>query len=79
MFNNEERADTVRRVELEFVVSDDKVEKVIETIRSVAATDQGGDGRTYISTLDVSILIHSGDKHLGDDSEKGLLTDKFDK
>ena len=68
----EQRVDSVKREELEFVVPDDKVEKVLETIRSVAATTLGGDGRIYISTLDDAIHIHSGDKHMGDSSEKGL-------
>ncbi len=68
----EERADAVKRKELEFVVSEDKVEKAIETIRNITKTDQGGDGRIYISTLDDAIHIHSGDRHLGDASEKEL-------
>ena len=68
----EQRVDAVKREELEFVVPDDKVEKVLETIRNVAATDQGADGRIYVSTLDESIHIHSGDRHFGDASEKDL-------
>jgi nitrogen regulatory protein PII len=68
----EQRVDAVRRKEIEFVVPDDKVKKVIETIRKVAVTDQGGDGRIYVSTLDESIHINSGDTHLGDSSEDGL-------
>ncbi len=66
----EQRVDAVKRRELEFVVPDDKVQKVIETIRKVAVTEQGGDGRIYVSTLDESIHIHSGDTHLGDTSEE---------
>ncbi len=68
----EQRVDAVKRKELEFVVPDDKVEKVIETIRKVAVTEQGGDGRIYVSTLDESIHIHTGDNHLGDSSEDEL-------
>ena len=68
----EKRVDSVKREELEFVVTDDKVEKVLETIRKVAATDQGADGRIYVSTLDEAIHIHSGGKHLGDASEEEL-------
>ena len=59
----------VKRKELEFVVPDDKVKKVIETIRNVAITEQGGDGRIYVTTLDESIHIHTGDTHSGDSSE----------
>jgi nitrogen regulatory protein PII len=68
----EQRVDAVRRKEIEFVVPDDKVKKVIETIRKVAVTEQGGDGRIYVSTLDESIHIHTGDTHSGDSSEEGL-------
>ncbi len=68
----EQRVDTVKRKEMEFVVPDDKVEKVIDTIRKVAETEQGGDGRIYVSTLDVSIHIHKGDKHMGDSSEEEI-------
>jgi nitrogen regulatory protein PII len=68
----EQRADAVKRQELEFVVPDDKVEKVVETIRKIAKTSQGGDGRIYISTLDDAIHIHTGDRHLGDSSEEEL-------
>jgi nitrogen regulatory protein P-II 2 len=68
----EQRIDAVKRKEIEFVVPDDKVEKVVETIRKIATTAQGGDGRIYISTLDDAIHIHTGDKHLGDSSEEDL-------
>ncbi len=68
----ERRIESVQREELEFVVPDDKLENVLENIRKVAATDQGADGRIYISTLDEAIHIHSGHKHLGDASEEEL-------
>ncbi len=72
----EQRVDAVKRKELEFVVPDDKVKKVIETIRNVAVTEQGGDGRIYVSSLDESIHIHTGDKHLGDSSEDELKVEE---
>ena len=68
----EQRVDAVKRTELEFVVPDDKVENVIRTIRNVAVTNQGADGRIYIFAMNDSVHIHSGDKHFGDYSEKGL-------
>ena len=71
----EQRVDAIKREELEFVVADYRVESVIKTIRDVAATDQGGDGRIYISTLDNAIHISSGDRHLGDSSETGFYGD----
>ena len=68
----EQRADAVKRKEIEFVVPDDKVEKVVETIRKIATTAQGGDGRIYIFPMENAIHIHSGDRHLGDSSEEDL-------
>ncbi|GJQ60048.1 MAG: P-II family nitrogen regulator [Candidatus Scalindua sp. AMX11] len=73
----EQRVDSVKREELEFVVPDDKIEKVIETIRNVAKTQEGGDGRVYVIPLEDSIHIHSGDKHLGNPSEKELESDEI--
>ncbi len=69
---SEQRADAVKRKEIEFVVPDDKVEKVVETIRKTTATAQGGDGRIYIFPMENAIHIHSGDRHLGDSSEEDL-------
>ena len=68
----EKREDATKRAEIEFVVLDDKVEEVVETIRNVTKTGQEGDGRIYISTLDDAIHIHSGDRHLGGSSETGF-------
>ncbi len=65
----EQRVDAVKRKEIEIVTPDDKVEKVIETIRDVAKTGQGGDGRIYILPLEDAIHIHSGDRHIGDSTE----------
>ena len=69
---SEQRADAVKRKEIEFVVPDDKVEKVVETIRKIATTAQGGDGRIYIFPMENAIHIHTGDKHLGDSCEEDL-------
>ncbi len=66
----EQRVDAVKRKEIEIVTPDDKVEKVIETIRDVAKTGQGGDGRIYILPLEDAIHIHSGDRHIGDSTEE---------
>ena len=68
----EQRVDAVKRTELEFVVPDDKVDNVIRTIRNVAATNQGSDGRIYIIAMSEAVHIHSGGKHLGNSSEKEL-------
>ena len=68
----EQRVDAVKRTEIEFVVPDDKVENVIRTIRNVAVTNHGADGRIYIFPMNESVHIYSGCKHLGDSSEKEL-------
>ena len=71
----EKRADATKRAEIEFIVADYRVEKVIETIRSIAATEEEGDGRIYIFPMENAIHIHSGSKHLGDSSETGFSGD----
>jgi nitrogen regulatory protein PII len=71
----EKRADVTKRAEIEFVVADYRVEKVIETIRSIAVTEQEGDGRIYVFPMENAIHIHSGDRHLGDSSETGFYGD----
>ncbi len=69
---SEQRADAIKRKEMEFVVPDDEVEKVVETIRKTATTSHGGDGRIYIIPIENAIHIHSGDRHLGDSSEEDV-------
>jgi len=68
----EQRVDAVKRTELEFVVPDDKVDNVIRTIRNVAVTNHGADGRIYVFAMNDSFHISSGSTHLGDASEKEL-------
>ncbi|GAX59420.1 nitrogen regulatory protein P-II [Candidatus Scalindua japonica] len=68
----EQRADAVKRIEVELVVPDDKVDNVIRTIRNVAVTNHGADGRIYVFGMSDSVHIHSGGKHMGDYSEKEL-------
>ena len=71
----EQRVDAVKREELEFVVADYRVKSVIESIRSVTKTDEGGDGRIYILPIERSIHIHTGDRHIGDSTETGFYGD----
>ena len=68
----EQVVDTVKRTELEFVVPDDKVEKVMTTIRKAVSTGKGGDGRIYVVPMKDAVHIHSGSKHIGDSSEEDL-------
>ncbi|MEE9605170.1 MAG: P-II family nitrogen regulator [Candidatus Scalindua sp.] len=71
----EKRGDAIKRAEIEFVVADYRVAKVIETIRNVTKTEQEGDGRIYIFPMENAVHIHSGDRHLGDSSETGFYGD----
>ncbi len=73
----EQRVDAIKRTEIEFVVPDDKVDYVIKTIRNVAVTNSGGDGRIYIFAMNGSVHIHSGGKHLGDSRVEGELKDEL--
>jgi nitrogen regulatory protein P-II 1 len=68
----EQRIDAVKRTEIEFVVPDNKVDNVIRTIRNVAVTNHGADGRIYVLPMNGSVHIHSGCQHLGDSSEEEL-------
>ena len=65
----EKRIDTINRVEMEFVVPDDKVKEVLENVKQVASTDDGADGRIYVSALEESVHIHNGSEHRGDENE----------
>ncbi len=65
----EQRTDVVKREEMEFVVPANKVKEVLENIQRVASTDDGADGRIYVSALEESVHIHNGSDHLGDGNE----------
>jgi nitrogen regulatory protein P-II 1 len=57
---------TIERLYLEIVVRDVNLERTIEAILSSAATGEVGDGKIFVSTIDESIRIRTGEK--GDDS-----------
>ncbi len=68
----EQRVDAINRTEVELVVPDNKVDNVIRTIRNVAVTNRGADGRIYVFAMNDSVHIHSGETHLGDYTENEL-------
>ena len=68
----EQRNDVSNREEMEFVVPDDKVNEAIENVKQVAATDDGADGRIYVSALEQSVHVHNGSEHRGDENEYDL-------
>jgi nitrogen regulatory protein P-II 1 len=57
---------TIARVHISFVVRDINLEKSINAILKSAYTGESGDGRIFVSTIDQSIRIRTGDK--GDES-----------
>jgi nitrogen regulatory protein P-II 1 len=57
---------TIERLYLEIVVRDVNLEKTIDALLKSAATGEVGDGKIFISSLDESIRIRTGEK--GDES-----------
>ena len=57
---------TIERLYLQIVVRDVNLEKTVDAILKSAATGEVGDGKIFISTLDESIRIRTGEK--GDES-----------
>ncbi len=48
-------------VQIEAVTPDELVDRVVETIRSTAATDSPGDGRIFVGEIAGAVRIHSGE------------------
>jgi nitrogen regulatory protein P-II 1 len=57
---------TIERLYLQIVVRDVNLEKTVEALLKSAATGEVGDGKIFISTIDDSIRIRTGEK--GDES-----------
>ncbi len=53
--------DFVPKVKVEVAVSDDRLNQVIETIMRTAQTGQIGDGKIFVSPLDMTIRIRTGE------------------
>jgi nitrogen regulatory protein P-II 1 len=49
------------KVKLEIIVTDDKVQSVIEAIVKAASTGRIGDGKIFVSTVDDAIRIRTGE------------------
>jgi len=56
----------IERLYLQIIVRDVNIEKTVEAILQSAATGEVGDGKIFISTIDESIRIRTGEK--GDES-----------
>ena len=57
---------SIERLYLQIVVRDVNLDKTIDAILTSASTGEVGDGKIFISTLDESIRIRTGEK--GDES-----------
>ena len=54
--------DFLPKIKLEFIVEDQSLEKVIETIQRSAHTGKIGDGKIFISNIEEIIRIRTGEK-----------------
>jgi nitrogen regulatory protein P-II 1 len=57
----EYRVDFVPKVKVEVVVDDNKLKSAIDAIVKVAQTGQVGDGKIFVSTLDETVRIRTGE------------------
>ncbi len=53
--------DFVPKVKIELAVADDRLSNVLDTIMRTAQTGQIGDGKIFVSPLDVTIRIRTGE------------------
>ena len=58
----EYRIDFVPKVQIQIVVDDDRVDLVVDTIAAVAHTDQIGDGKIWVSSIDRVVRIRTGEE-----------------
>ncbi len=54
--------DFIPKIKMEIAVSDDMVNKVVETIQNTAKTGRIGDGKIFIIPLDEAVRIRTGEK-----------------
>lgn len=53
--------DFIPKIKLEVAVSDDLVNKVVETIQNSAKTGRIGDGKIFVLTLEEAVRIRTGE------------------
>jgi nitrogen regulatory protein P-II 1 len=54
--------DFLPKVKLEVVVDDDQVDRVVEAITNAARTGRIGDGKIFVSTIDMAVRIRTGER-----------------
>ena len=55
--------DFLPKIKLEFIIDDEILEEVIETIKSAAHTGKIGDGKIFVSNIEEIIRIRTGEKN----------------
>ena len=55
--------DFLPKIKLEFIVDDENLDKVIDTIKKAAHTGKIGDGKIFISNIEEIIRIRTGEKN----------------
>jgi len=55
-------------VKIEIVSDNENVEKIIDVLRRHAQTGKSGDGLIYVSSLDYSVRIRTGERNIGTSS-----------
>lgn len=53
--------DTLPKIKLEVLASDEQADNVIEAIQSTASTGQIGDGKIFVTSLENVVRIRTGD------------------
>ena len=55
--------DFLPKIKLEFIINDEILDEVIETIKSSAHTGKIGDGKIFISSVEEVVRIRTGEKN----------------
>nr|YP_009244773.1 nitrogen regulatory protein PII [Pyropia pulchra]AMK97015.1 nitrogen regulatory protein PII [Pyropia pulchra] len=53
--------DIIDKIKIEIIISDDKVDKIIETIIKASKTGEIGDGKIFVSSIEKVIRIRTSD------------------
>ncbi len=62
----EYQVDFIPKLKIELVLAEDQVEEVVATIQREASTGRIGDGKIFVSSIDQSVRIRTGE--MGEDS-----------
>lgn len=58
---SEYQIEFVPKIKIEIVIQDDLVDKIVDTISSIAKSGQVGDGKIFISNIEDAIRIRTGE------------------